>query len=132
MSGPVRSSSDTFLIGGHQVEKLGRCELTVVAPLAYLSEHTGLLEGFEPSKGLLLTRPDRGADRRGRHDRLCRKKGDALGRRGTGARSTSPLHPFPLESSHLVGESRDVDRRFTIRVREGLDPLGYPPPRGGR
>ena len=92
-----------FLVGRHQVEELGRHELTVIGPFAYLPEHTGLLEGFEPSKGLLLTRPDRGADRRGRHDRMCREKGNELGRRRTGAGLTSPLRPFPLEGSHLIG-----------------------------
>src|SRR5450759_5964661 len=66
MSGPARPSGDSFLVGGHQVEQFGRCELAVIAPFADLPHDTGLRECFEPLKGLLLTRPDRGADRRGR------------------------------------------------------------------
>ncbi len=72
MSELGRSVGDAFLVGCHQVEKLGRCKLSVVAPFAYLPEHTSLIEGLKPQKGLLLTRPDHGADSRDRHDRLGR------------------------------------------------------------
>src|SRR5450756_1663587 len=126
MSGPARPSGDSFLVGGHQVEQFGRCELAVIAPFADLPHDTGLRECFEPLKGLLLTRPDRAADRRGRHDGLCREKVDELGRRRTSAGTPSPLRPIPLEGGHLIGESGGVDCRDMTRVRERLDPLGDP------